>query len=202
MTTEAESYLSLNSQSVAHDVVQELTTETLVCLLYNPIYEAYTKEYADDDQLANQKMAQYSSTITPLDVGVKRRFWLVDESEMGNAGDAAAMAYKVPADILRSIGRVESPYEKIRCVLNALREINSRVQCFFNAHGQTKAVEMGADELTEIFMYCLLKSGLKNMNTEYHMMEDFILGSMERNEDGFAVATFAACVSAIGGITL
>lgn len=60
----------------------------------------------------------------------------------------------------------------------------------------------GADELTEIFMYCLLKSGLKNMNTEYHMMEDFILGSMERNEDGFAVATFAACVSAIGGISL
>lgn len=69
-------------------------------------------------------------------------FLLFVQSEMGNAGDAAAMAYKVPADILRSIGRVESPYEKIRCVLNALREINSRVQCFFNAHGNTKPVEM------------------------------------------------------------
>ena len=61
---------------------------------------------------------------------------------MANAADAAAMAYKVPSDILRSIGRVESPFEKIRCVLNALREINSRVQCFFNARGQTKPVEM------------------------------------------------------------
>ena len=65
-----------------------------------------------------------------------------EQSEMANAGDAAALAYKVPADILRSIGRVESPFEKIRCVLNALREINSRIQCFFNARGQTKAVEM------------------------------------------------------------
>jgi len=171
-----------------------------VCLLYSSIYESYSKEYIDDDQLANEKIALYSSTITPLDVGMNRKFWLVDESEMGSAGDAAAVAYKVPADILRSIGRVESPFEKIRCVLNALREINSRVQCFFNARGQTKPVEMGADDLTTIFMYCMLKSGLKNMYTEYHMMEDFIVGSMERNEDGFAVATFAACVSAIGGI--
>jgi len=200
MTSEIEDYLSLNPQSQAHDVVQELVTETLVCLLYSSIYQTYSKEYTDDDQLANEKIALYSSTITPLDVGMNRKFWLVDESEMGSAGDAAAVAYKVPADILRSIGRVESPFEKIRCVLNALREINSRVQCFFNARGQTKPVEMGADDLTTIFMYCMLKSGLKNMYSEYHMMEDFIVGSMERNEDGFAVATFAACVSAVGGI--
>jgi len=202
LTQETEQYLSLNSQSMAHDVVQELVTEQLVTLLYKPIYEVYNKEYLDEDQLSNEKIAMYSSTVTPQDIGVKQKFWLVDESEMANPGDAAAMAYKVPSDILRSIGRVESPFEKIRCVLNALREINSRVQCFFNARGQTKAVEMGADELTEIFMYCMLKSGLRNMNSEYHIMEDFILGSMERNEDGFAVATFAACASAIGSISI
>ena len=44
LTNETEQYLSLNAQSMAHDVVQELITETLVTLLYKPIYEVYTKE--------------------------------------------------------------------------------------------------------------------------------------------------------------
>ena len=61
---------------------------------------------------------------------------------MNNAGDAAARAYKSVFDILRTIGRSESPFEKIRCVLNALQEINARVQCFFNARSHTKAVAM------------------------------------------------------------
>jgi len=202
LTSETEDYLSLNAQSAAHDVVQELVTDTLVTLLYKPIYAIYNKEYMDEDQIANEKIAMYSSSVTPQDIGVNRKFWLVDESEMANAGDAAALAYKVPSDILRSIGRAESPFEKIRCVLNALREINSRVQCFFNARGQTKAVEMGADDLTTIFLYCVLKSGLKNINSEYHMMEDFIVGTMERNEDGFAVASFAVCASAIAEVSI
>lgn len=64
------------------------------------------------------------------------------QSEMNNAGEAAARAYKSVFDILRTISRSESPFEKIRCVLNALQEINARVQCFFNARSQTKAVAM------------------------------------------------------------
>lgn len=63
------------------------------------------------------------------------------QSEMNNnAGEAAARAYKSVFDILRTIGRSESPFEKIRCVLNALQEINARIQCFFNARGHTQAV--------------------------------------------------------------
>ena len=44
LTNETEEYLSLNSQSSAHDVVQELVSEELIGLLYKPIYEVYTKE--------------------------------------------------------------------------------------------------------------------------------------------------------------
>ena len=61
---------------------------------------------------------------------------------MNNAGDAAARAYKAVFDMLRTINRAESPFEKIRCVLNAMQEINARVQCFFNARGQTKPVAL------------------------------------------------------------
>ena len=51
-------------------------------------------------------------------------------------------------------------------------------------------------------MYCLLKSGLQNVHTEYHLMEDFITKSMEVNQDGYAVAVFAACAAAVNSFVM
>lgn len=55
----------------------------------------------------------------------------------------------------------------------------------------------GADDLGSIVLYCLVKSGLKNVVSESHMMEDFMMSSMERNQDGYSVATFCACAAAV-----
>lgn len=79
LTDEAEKYLTLNPMSEAHEVVQELTTEAIVCALYKPIFTAFNREYAQEDQAANEKIAMYSHTLTPADIGVDPKFWLVDE---------------------------------------------------------------------------------------------------------------------------
>ena len=65
-------------------------------------------------------------------------------------------------------------------------------------HGQNR----GGDDLAAIFMFCLLKSGLQNAHTEFHLMEDFMAESMVRNEDGYSVAIFAACTAAINTFTM
>lgn len=79
LTDETEKYLTLNPMSEAHEVVQELVTEAIVCSLYKPISAAFNKEYAQEDQAANEKIAKYSCTLTPADIGVDPKFWLVDE---------------------------------------------------------------------------------------------------------------------------
>lgn len=79
LTDEAERYLTLNPMSEAHEVVMELTTEAIVCALYKPIVAVFNKEYAQEDQAANQKIALYSSSVTPAEIGMDPKLWLVDE---------------------------------------------------------------------------------------------------------------------------
>ena len=51
--------------------------------------------------------------------------------------------------------------------------------------------------MTSIVLYCMVKSGLKNVASEAHMMEDFMMPSMERNQDGYSVTTFCCCAAAL-----
>ena len=60
----------------------------------------------------------------------------------------------------------------------------------------------GAEDLLPIFMYCLLKSGLKNVCTECHFMEDFLPKAMKLNENGYALAVFSSCARSVNDFTM
>lgn len=54
-----------------------------------------------------------------------------------------------------------------------------------------------ADDLGSIVLYCMVKSGLRNVVSEAHMMEDFMMPSMVRGQDAYSVTTFSICAAAV-----
>jgi len=195
-TAEVEEFFSLNPKSEAHNIVVEIVTEQLAIQLNSVIIRVYNACFNAENTIANQKISAYGKKVTPAALDVLPALWLVDPSDPDPA-TASATAYRAPITTLRSITSLQSPYEKIHCVMNVLQDIGSRAQRFQNARGNMRPLEIGADDLARVFTFLLFKSGINNIFTEANIMQDFLTESMTCNEEGYCVTTFVICTQVI-----
>ena len=169
-------------------------------LFYNDVMKLIRLKTSAEDDVVNQKMKEFM-TMNPAHLGIPRDYWLLEMSPDGDATNTAGRTWSTPPyysaiQTFKELPTLHNPEAKLKCVVKSARDLVDSVATFHAFFGRNPdKYPVGGDELLPIFTYVVIRSGVKNLNSECAFMELFINDDQARGEMGYILATLQTVIA-------
>eukprot|EP00011_Vannellida_sp_DIVA3-517-6-12_P000350 CAMPEP_0114612628 /NCGR_PEP_ID=MMETSP0168-20121206/4718_1 /TAXON_ID=95228 ORGANISM="Vannella sp., Strain DIVA3 517/6/12" /NCGR_SAMPLE_ID=MMETSP0168 /ASSEMBLY_ACC=CAM_ASM_000044 /LENGTH=1002 /DNA_ID=CAMNT_0001823615 /DNA_START=214 /DNA_END=3223 /DNA_ORIENTATION=+ len=172
-------------------IEQQLFTE-----LHKFIFLMYKRLYEPENLATLAKTTEFAS-ITPAHLGVRQKFWLLEEAAEG-------LPYQRAVNMLRTIQDMVAPSEKLDCLVSTARCICDCVSVYYKRQPDVDAdsIVIGGDDMLPLFAYVMIKSGLSMLVSEAKFIEDFVSQKSRYSEGAYFLVTFHTALALIGCLTV
>ncbi|GLH14936.1 Protein sprint [Gryllus bimaculatus] len=166
----------LNLDAILEAVMHKLVVRPLKEHLYRLFVEEYSRSGAI--QLLADNIS-YARTRAPHELGLRARLAL--------PAPAALAAVCAP---LRRLQEVDSPLEKLECLLACIAAIFSAVK----QANRGRHLTLGADDFLPLFVWVLVRSGMVAAEVEAEYMWGLLHPSLLSGEGGYYLTTLSSAV--------
>ncbi|KAK3085515.1 hypothetical protein FSP39_004464 [Pinctada imbricata] len=119
-------------------------------------------------------------------------FGVIDKLQLVPKDDTPGPPYKLAIQDLTSLTQQYTMLGKLECLVRCSRQI---CQCVEDYYGQEHAPSIGADDLLPVLSYVIVQTGLPQIVSECHIMEQFIHEGYIMGEEGYCLTSIQTAVS-------
>lgn len=158
--------------------------------IHRPLWALYISQHADEDGKHASRVAELSD-ITPQHLLDGPRFCLFP------VGESAVAPYQRAVDHLATLDALQVPHQQIECLVRTQQLIVECINEYAYPGDSGPAASVASDELLPIFTYVIIRARLSHACSIARFMQDFMSEAAGMQMEGFALATFQACLGAL-----
>ncbi|BFZ21760.1 hypothetical protein BsWGS_24799 [Bradybaena similaris] len=163
--------------------------------IYPALFDLYALYNERSDDLYWQRVAKLnrqSDMGLMVYLGIEQRFWLADDVQQQDKtlklSTVRDVCYTAAVDTLQQLSTAFCPTDKLKVIEQSFNEITKTV---------TLALKDDhvwcMDDLFPIFQFVVVRSKIRHLGAEIHMMDDLIEPHLEHGEFGLMFTTLKAC---------
>ncbi|XP_060076194.1 alsin-like [Ylistrum balloti] len=163
--------------------------------IYPPLFDLYALYNDKEDERyweRVQKLNKQGDMALMAYLGIDQRFWLIEETlfqdKRKRLSSLRDHCYLSSVDTLQQISTAFSPKEKLEVIQQTFLEITKTVQQALNEDHV-----WCMDELFPVFQYVVVRSKIRHLGAEVHLIEDLMETHLENGELGIMFTTLHAC---------
>ncbi|XP_069108324.1 alsin-like [Argopecten irradians] len=163
--------------------------------IYPPLFDLYALYNDKEDERyweRVQKLNRQGDMALMAYLGIDQRFWLIEETMFQDKRKRLSSlrdhCYLSSVDTLQQISTAFSPKEKLKVIQQTFLEISKTVQQALNEDHM-----WCMDELFPVFQYVVVRSKIRHLGAEVHLIEDLMEPHLENGELGIMFTTLHAC---------
>ncbi|XP_021370845.1 alsin-like isoform X2 [Mizuhopecten yessoensis] len=163
--------------------------------IYPPLFDLYALYNDKEDERyweRVQKLNKQGDMALMAYLGIDQRFWLIEEimfqDKRKRLSSLRDHCYLSSVDTLQQISTAFSPKEKLEVIQKTFLEITKTVQLALNEDHM-----WCMDELFPVFQYVVVRSKIRHLGAEVHLIEDLMESHLENGELGIMFTTLHAC---------
>lgn len=99
--------------------------------------------------------------------------------------------------VLKRLEHLRSPIHKMKTIVKVAELINISIQEFYKIFKINKSFKLDADQTLSIFIYIVVKAGVKSLATHIKIIEKFTTSNVLNSISGYYATTLEACVNCI-----
>lgn len=150
-----------------------LLLPVLLPRLYPPLYTLYVLHNQKLDDLyweRLQKWNRQSDSALMNFLGVDPKFFIEEVAPEGSH-------FPTAVDCLQQLSTTFSPGKKLQVIHQTFQEVSRSVQAHLGAD-----YVMNMDDLFPVFLFVVVRSRIRHLGTEIHLIEDFIDKNVQNGE--------------------
>ncbi|XP_067686605.1 alsin-like isoform X2 [Haliotis asinina] len=200
-TEEAQKFFQQPTRQMEEESISEIMTAAgllyplLLPKIYPPLFDLYALYNDKDDEKYWErvlKLNRQGDMALMAYLGIEQKFWLIDEELFHDKGQKLSQlrdfCYASAVDTLQQLSTAFSPIEKLKVLEKTFLEITSTVQSSLSEDHM-----WCMDDLFPIFQFVVVRSKIRHLGAEIHMIDDLIEHHMEYGELGLMSTTLKAC---------
>ncbi|XP_052825972.1 alsin isoform X1 [Octopus bimaculoides] len=163
--------------------------------IYPPLFDLYALYNDKEDEKYWErvwKLNRQGDMALMAYLGIDQKFWLIeDKIFQGNRqklSEIRDQCYAVAVDMLQQISTAFSPCEKLAVIQRTFLEITKAVQVTLD-----EDYIWCMDDLFPIFQYVVVRSKIRHLGAEIHLIDDLMEQHLEYGELGIMFTTLKAC---------
>ncbi|GAB1600522.1 alsin-like isoform X1 [Argonauta hians] len=163
--------------------------------IYPPLFDLYALYNDKEDEKYWErvwKLNRQGDMALMAYLGIDQKFWLIDDKLFqGNRqklSEIRDQCYAVAVDMLQQISTAFSPCEKLAVIQRTFLEITKAVQVTLD-----EDYIWCMDDLFPIFQYVVVRSKIRHLGAEIHLIDDLMEQHLEYGELGIMFTTLKAC---------
>ncbi|XP_048576698.1 uncharacterized protein LOC116618196 isoform X2 [Nematostella vectensis] len=133
---------------------------------------------------------------TPAGMSVTERLCMQDETALEATGNH--YPYQLAVDELHKVVTYVCPLEKLECLVRTSRNICQCVEDYWECKGKPRhcsETSIGCDDLLPVLGYVIVRSGMAQLISECHAMEEFIPEGYLMGEEGYCLTTLQTALA-------
>ncbi|XP_071103612.1 alsin-like isoform X2 [Haliotis cracherodii] len=200
-TEEAQKYFQQPTREMEEESISEIMTAAgllyplLLPKIYPPLFDLYALYNDKDDEKYWErvlKLNRQGDMALMAYLGIEQKFWLIDEELFHDKGQKLSQlrdyCYASAVDTLQQLSTAFSPIDKLKVLEKTFLEITLTVQSSLSEEHM-----WCMDDLFPIFQFVVVRSKIRHLGAEIHMIDDLIEHHMEYGELGLMSTTLKAC---------
>lgn len=178
------------------ELCQDATYEALLSKEPNIILDYYHTKFYQQDNTLCLLSAAVSDSLTPANLEIQEKFWLVPKSKR-----RMPPPYCAAISVFQQFSYHRSPLAKVSVLRDTAKSICLCVEQFWDVNraeickGEDPSIS--ADDLVGIFSYVIIKSKVVLLYSECEYICDFISDRNLMGESGYLVTTLQCCLMSL-----
>eukprot|EP00743_Colponemidia_sp_Colp-15_P006219 GILK01006690.1.p1 GENE.GILK01006690.1~~GILK01006690.1.p1 ORF type:complete len:452 (+),score=39.66 GILK01006690.1:69-1424(+) len=195
-------HVSSSLRELSFDV---LTSQVFSSRVHSLLMKMLRQSYVSQEHKLRQQTKSLSP-CTPADLGISALFCLdgrpVDGQTPLAAVSPSSAPYEAAVRCLRCIESMQSPMQKLECIVATSRVICQCVDMYWrDCNIRSKDLCINADDLLSIFAFVVVHSNLVDIFAHCRIIEEFTTDSIRRSMPGYYLATLQAAVELIQNLS-